>query len=226
MNKIPASCSSLADLIEAYSVLTARLRAVVQESTDSDCSWPLFQPLRKRCPAFADAVVRDLGHALVDPIEGSDRSDWPVTEPPSVLSSPEKNPRKRCGMNEEQVKYARDLATVSHAVIKLPSLVFTLPAVYSLFDGSCHQLSFSFFFPVDLARFVDQDLGSVVTQALSIPLAPELPTPNARKTCAPSGSCRRSDCPQTFSHQLRTELRMLFDAPSRANLERRARRDR
>ena len=87
-------------------------------------------------------------------------------------------------MDEEQVKYARDLATVSHAVIKLLGLVFTLPAVYNLFDGSFRQILFSLVFLIDLARFVDQDLGSMVTQALAIPLAPELPTPNARKTCA------------------------------------------
>ena len=31
---------------------------------------------------------------------------------------------------------------------------------------------------------LDQDIGSMVTQALAIPLAPELPTPNSRKTCA------------------------------------------
>jgi len=42
VNKILSSCSNLADLIKAYSDLTARLRAAVQESTDSECSWPLF----------------------------------------------------------------------------------------------------------------------------------------------------------------------------------------
>jgi hypothetical protein len=42
-------------------------------------------------------------------------------------------------MNEEQAKYARDLATVSHAVIKFLGLVFTLPAIYGLFDGSLGQ---------------------------------------------------------------------------------------
>lgn len=143
VNKILSSRSSLADLIEAYSVLTARLRAAVQESTDSECSWPLFQPLRKRRTAFVDAVVRDLGRALVDPMEESDQSGCPVLEPPSVLPSPEKSPRKkRCGMDEEQVKYARDLATVSHAVIKLLGLVFNLPAVYNLFDGSFRSFYF------------------------------------------------------------------------------------
>ncbi|KAF8490777.1 hypothetical protein F5888DRAFT_1620590 [Russula emetica] len=165
VNKILAECSTLPDLIEAYSVLTARLRVAVQETTDSNCSWPLFQPIRKRRLAFVDSVIRDLGRALVDPVEGDDQLGCPEPEPPSALPSPEKSPRKRrCGMDEEQVKYARDLVTVSHAVIKFLGLVFALPAVYGLFD--------------------DQDLGSMVTQALAIPLTPELPTPNSRKTCA------------------------------------------
>ncbi|KAI0269927.1 hypothetical protein BC834DRAFT_922720 [Gloeopeniophorella convolvens] len=165
VNTILSDGSTLADLIEAYSILTARLRSAVQESTDADCSWPLFQPLRKNRAAFVDAVVRDLGRALVDPLEGAEEPDSPIAEPRSCLPSPQKSPRKkRCGMNEEQVKFARDLATASHAVIKLLGLAFTLPAVYGVFE--------------------DQELGAMVTQALAIPLATELPTPNARKTCA------------------------------------------
>jgi len=42
VNRTLASCSSLADLIEAYPVLTARLRVAVQACMDSDCSLPLF----------------------------------------------------------------------------------------------------------------------------------------------------------------------------------------
>lgn len=146
VDKILAHCSTLPDLIEAYCVLTARLRAAVQETTDSNCSWPIFQPIRKRRLAFVDSVTRDLGRALVDPMEGNDRS---APEPLSSLPSPEKSPRKRrCGMNEEQVKYARDLSTVSHAVIKFLGLVFTLPAIYSLFDGSLGQFHLYFFVPL------------------------------------------------------------------------------
>ena len=140
VNKILAQCSTLPDLIEAYCVLTARLRAAVQETTDSNCSWPLFQPIRKRRLAFVNSVIRDLGRALIDPMDGDDQLDYLERELPSALPSPEKSPRKkRCGMSEEQVKYARDLATVSHAVIKFLGLIFTLPAVYGLFDGSLSQ---------------------------------------------------------------------------------------
>ena len=184
VNKIFDQCSTLPDLIEAYSVLTARLRAAVQDTTDSNCSWPLFQPIRKRRLAFVDSVIRDLGRALVDPMEGSDQFGCPEPEPPSALPTPEKSPRKkRCGMNEEQIKYARDLATVSHAVIKFLGLVFTLPAICGLFDGSLGQFHLHFS-SVLTSALLDQDLGSMVTQLLSIPLAPELPTPNSRKTCA------------------------------------------
>jgi len=84
--------ASFVDLIEADSVLTARLRVAVQACMDSDCSWPWFQPPQKRRTGFVDAVVRDLGRALVDPMEGSDQSDCPVPEPPSVLPSPREEP--------------------------------------------------------------------------------------------------------------------------------------
>ena len=148
VNKILAQCSTIPDLIEAYSVLTARLRTAVQETTDSNCSWPLFQPIRKRRLAFVDSVIRDLGRALVDPMDGDGQLGCPEPEPPSALPSPEKSPRKRrSGMNEEQVKYARDLVTVSHAVIKFLGLVFTLPAVYGLFDGSLGWFHLHFFYP-------------------------------------------------------------------------------
>jgi hypothetical protein len=55
-------------------------------------------------------------------------------------------PTKEKMLDEEQVEYARDLATVSHVVIKLLGLVFTLPAVYNLF-GSFHQISPFAFLP-------------------------------------------------------------------------------
>ena len=43
-------------------------------------------------------------------------------------------------MDEKQVKYACDLATVSHVVIKLLGLALTLPAIYGIFDGSLAHL--------------------------------------------------------------------------------------
>ncbi|RDB15244.1 hypothetical protein Hypma_004765 [Hypsizygus marmoreus] len=155
--------TELRHLIEAYSILTARLRASVTGATDIDASWPLFQPLRKNREALVEAVVRDLGRALVDPHSVAKEEEPPLR---ILLPSPKNTPKKKKkdGMTAEQVKYARDLCTTSHAVIRLLSLALTLPAVRNI--------------------FTDAQLREILTAVLAIPLADELPTPNARKTCA------------------------------------------
>ncbi|EMD40251.1 hypothetical protein CERSUDRAFT_122305 [Gelatoporia subvermispora B] len=166
VNTIINEDASLRDLIEAYSILGARLRASVVGSTDADASWPLFQPLRVNRKAFVRAVARDLGRALIDPeATGPDAQAAEAREEAACsLPSPKGSPRKKKGVSGEQVKYARDLCTTSHAVIKLLYTVFGLPAVYQV--------------------FTDEQLRFMLTQVLAIPLANELPTPNARKTCA------------------------------------------
>ncbi|KAG6853573.1 hypothetical protein C0991_003169 [Blastosporella zonata] len=150
-------------LIEAYSILTARLRAAVTGATETDASWPLFNPLRNHLEQFADAVARDLGRALVDPAADQVEQVPVRVLLPSPTNTPVKK-KKRDGMSAEQVKYARDLCTTTHAVIRLLSLVFTLPAIMNV--------------------FTDAQLRSMFTAVLAIPLAEELPTPNARKTWA------------------------------------------
>jgi len=136
------------ELIEGYSILTARLRSTVQANTDADASWPLFQPLRKNAQKFVDCVVRDLGRALIDPLnseecpasdeERSAMEEWRDDEDNGPLPSPEKTPRKpkKKGMTASQVKFARDLCTISHASIKLLCMLFAVPATYSVFDGA------------------------------------------------------------------------------------------
>ncbi|KAG6334257.1 hypothetical protein ID866_4832 [Astraeus odoratus] len=166
--------SSLRDLIEAYSILHARIRAAVTDSADGDASWPLFQPLRKNAQAFVDAVIRDLGRALVEPDVDMIQDDEPLVldcsedceeETRPLLPSPRKSPKKKKrGMSAAQVKLARDLCTTTHAVLRLLHTIFTLPAVYQLFS--------------------EVHLGDMLTQVLAIPMADSLPTPNARKTCA------------------------------------------
>lgn len=137
---------SLRNLIEAYSVLTTRIRGAVADSTDVDASWPLFQPLRKHTQAFVDGVCRDLGRALVEPDTVAIQDDEPpvpdigdacdVEETCSLLPSPKRSPKKKKkGVSAAQVKLARDLCTTTHAVLRLLSVIFTSSAVYQLFSG-------------------------------------------------------------------------------------------
>jgi len=133
--------TSLRELIEAYSVLAARLRSCVTGTTDVDASWPLFQPLRKQRDAFVNAVVRDLGKALLSPAAATEEEERERQQVQRILlPSPKNTPKKkRDGMTAEQVKRARDLCTTTHAVIRLLSLVFTLPAICSIFSGEFYS---------------------------------------------------------------------------------------
>ncbi|KAF8442906.1 hypothetical protein L210DRAFT_3611408 [Boletus edulis BED1] len=165
---------TLCDLIEAYSILHARLRVAVASTTDVDASWPLFQPLRKNTHVFTQAVCRDLGRALIQPkLDLAPEDDVPMEceevceddEACSLLPSPKRSPRKKKqGMSASQIKFARDLCTTTHAVLRLLSAIFTLQPLYQIFD--------------------DVQLRDILTHVLAIPMADELPTPNARKTCA------------------------------------------
>jgi hypothetical protein len=145
VSQILACETSCTDLIDAYTVLAARIRSAVVGTTDADASWPLFQPIRKNTQPITDALCRDLGKALVEPKSPeleSESEDFPFTcveeeEPPSLLPSPKQSPKKKKrGMSAGQAKYARDLCTTSHAVMRLLGAVFTLPAVYRIFTGA------------------------------------------------------------------------------------------
>ncbi|KAG7442975.1 uncharacterized protein BT62DRAFT_972705 [Guyanagaster necrorhizus] len=161
LSKIVASDPSMSDLIESYSILTARLRSCIHDVDEVKSSWPLFDPLRERRAKLANAIVRDVGRALVDPLGGA------LTEKEQsrvLLPSPKQSPKKKRGMDADQVKYARDLCTTTHAVIKFLGFVLTIPAISEI--------------------FTDAELRSVMTSVLAIPLAKELPTLYTRKTCA------------------------------------------
>ncbi|EKM51867.1 uncharacterized protein PHACADRAFT_187259 [Phanerochaete carnosa HHB-10118-sp] len=157
VSRLLASDAAMRDIIESYNILMARLRLCVVDDSNTDASWPLFQPLRKNRDALVQAMCRDLGRALEEPTAAEDE------EESRVLPSPEKSPKKR-GMTAEQAKRARDLCTTAHSAMKFLSMVFTLPYLFNIFEES--------------------HLADLLTGVLAIPLTPKLPTPNARKTCA------------------------------------------
>ncbi|KZT11950.1 uncharacterized protein LAESUDRAFT_746733 [Laetiporus sulphureus 93-53] len=164
VSRMLAADAPLPDLIEAYSVLAARLKSCVSGVTDADGSWPLFQPLRQYRDTFVDALVRDLQRIFDDPSTVKLEELSSEEEIVTGLLSPKESPKKKRGMTAEQVKFARDLCTVCHAVLKLLNVMFTSPSIFHIFS--------------------DEQLRFIMTQVLAIPLAKSLPTPNARKTCA------------------------------------------
>ncbi|THH07269.1 hypothetical protein EW145_g3491 [Phellinidium pouzarii] len=167
--------STLRELTEAYSILTARIRASVSEGfwllTAHDQQYPLFQPLRLHADALANAIVRDLGRVFADPflystpLSGSEAGPSRIEK--SSLPTPRETPSpkspKKGGMTEEQVKYARDLSTVASATVRFLILAFQAPSIYNV--------------------FTTKQLNSILTGALAIPLADSLRSSSARKIC-------------------------------------------
>ncbi|KIK57143.1 hypothetical protein GYMLUDRAFT_75668 [Collybiopsis luxurians FD-317 M1] len=153
--------ATLSDLIRAYSVLTARIRPYVNEETNS--SSPLFEPLLANREKVTESICRDVRRALENPL-GEVEEEEEKQKKEHKLPSPTKSPKKKKrGMTAEQAKYARDLCTISHSVLKFLGIFLAFP-IYRVFTNQ--QLV--------------QMLGSIT----AIPMAPELPTPNARKTYA------------------------------------------
>ncbi|KAJ3885641.1 hypothetical protein GG344DRAFT_58878 [Lentinula edodes] len=160
ISTIISQSATLPELIRAYSVLTARIRPYVNDWTD--CSSPLFEPLRANSDVLCDRVCRDVRRALEDALIGDEEEE---VQKEYQLPSPTKSPKKKKrGMTAEQAKHARDLCNICHSVLKFLGLLFSLP-------------NLSPFFTV-------RQRTEMLSGILSIPLATDLPTPNARKTYA------------------------------------------
>jgi hypothetical protein len=152
------------DVIEAYCVLTARIRAkflpaAALNGTNEDGpelpkGWhPAMQPIQDHVDHLVCAMTRDIARAREDPLKDFPSTDKPLAEgdinaaaaslpspPPS--SPPPFDPQatpKRSGMNEQQVKHARDLCTVSQSAMKLLAALFCFPETVQsgeLFTGT------------------------------------------------------------------------------------------
>ena len=142
----PFASSNFHDLIEAYCILNSRIRSKVldprsaatpdtpasQPTTTGSPStpyYPAFEPIKDNIDAIVAALRRDISRALEDPLALA--AQYPMS-PPASDASPfssepsDPEPGKRKGMNEHQVKLARDLHTVSQSALKLLSTLFSL----------------------------------------------------------------------------------------------------
>ncbi|TDL17228.1 hypothetical protein BD410DRAFT_704744, partial [Rickenella mellea] len=164
---ILSSDASPRQLTEAYSVLSARIRAVLPTGILAGLRRvPSLDPLRSNLKAFIKAHVRDLGRILEDPVPfpaaPNTESDTSEDMNFSGLPTPKDSPKKKKGMTEEQAKYARDICHLGHAAIRFTVLVFTTNNLQFMYN--------------------DDGMAEVLDQVLAVALAPSLPTPNARKT--------------------------------------------
>lgn len=137
------------DVIEAYSVLAARIRskllpvpvngnkATVAPRSSDVVLHPALAPVVQYMEEIASVIKRDVSRALEDPIKSKQKSsENPLPSPPPSSPCPfDSSPTssvsgveqpKKAGMDEQQVKYARDLCTVSQSAMKLLATILCL----------------------------------------------------------------------------------------------------
>lgn len=191
LDNTPDTSITLKDIIEAWSVIFMRLRS----RFPSDVEEPdALRPFQANIEPLLLALERDIRRALVNPVSKNsntpDSSDYgdndSVFTESSDMDTPKPPKPARGGLTEFEVTYARDLYMVCSAALKVVSLIFWVPQLYSLIEGMSSQLS-----PISKREMTASSFNPVTTEnrlrtllatVLSILEAPTLPTPNPRKT--------------------------------------------
>ena len=142
----PFASSNFHDLIEAYCILNSRIRSKVLDprsaatadalashttttGSPSTPYYPAFEPIKDNIDVIVAALKRDISRALDDPLVlAAQYTMSPLASDASPFSSEPSDPEpgKRKGMNEHQVKLARDLHSVSQSALKLLATLFSL----------------------------------------------------------------------------------------------------
>jgi len=147
---------SYADLREAYNLLAARVR-VKSDPSAVVATAPVFKPLHDYATELFTAIVRDLGRCMLDPLASPQISslsapsrsgyDSDVFDSPCApMSSSPVREAKRRGMNDHEIRHARDLYTVCHGAMRLLSNMLCSPALCDIFTRKYSSKFFLRFF--------------------------------------------------------------------------------
>ena len=132
---------SIHDLIEAYSVLSSRIRSQLRVIIQASQPPPALIPLKEHASFLARALTRDVRRAFINP---SDRL-WRT--PPSGESS-----STHVSMIDHEIQYARDLTILCHHALRFLSDVFVFKPLYSLFTGMYGTVLRGTFISICLSR--------------------------------------------------------------------------
>jgi hypothetical protein len=158
---------SLHDLIEAYSVLSARIRARLRLIVQANHPLPALEPLKENAFLLARALARDIRRALIDPSNGLQITHLGESFFTNV------------SITDHEIQYARDLAILCHHALRFLSDVFAFKALYSLFTGMYGTV---FLIRFTLSLYPERNIQDLLNDLLKMALVTGLPTPHANKT--------------------------------------------
>jgi len=124
-------CISNHDLIEAYNVLSCRLRSQINDIFSSKPPQSLLTAFGQHSLCLTECLSRDIRRVLPNPFTSQSPLDHSFGL--SFLSD---------SPNEEDLESAMDNATLCHYALRLVSDVFTFPALFSTFSSTSIQFQF------------------------------------------------------------------------------------
>jgi hypothetical protein len=142
LDPAPDVTVTLKDIIEAWTVIFMRLRSRFPNDMDEP---EALKPFQSNLEPILTALERDIRRALVNPVQKTAIVASSSDEDGDAKSTLEEDddtslkPVKsiRGGLTEFEVTYARDLYMVCSAALKVVSLVFWVPQLYSMIEGEC-----------------------------------------------------------------------------------------
>ncbi|KAJ7677482.1 hypothetical protein B0H17DRAFT_1182547 [Mycena rosella] len=138
---------SFHDLIEAYNTFSNRIRAQIRAIVNAETPQPALVSLAEYSRQIGEAFCRDLKRTR--------------EEPPHFRRTPFAG-EAITQLDGEQVRIAQDLALLGQQVLRIVSVIFSCPPLYSIFTTN--------------------DLRSILSELLVLGSAPSIPNPTSRRT--------------------------------------------
>jgi hypothetical protein len=136
----PASQASTHDILEAYHVLTVRLKSLypVFSQPQNGKMIPALKPLKLNAAVLAQVLRRDVERALVNPLPYS--SAWSSSSHDAGFFSSYQDStaqsRIRVDLNEEEVQRAKESVSICHCALRLISFFFRFQSLHQAFDSA------------------------------------------------------------------------------------------
>ncbi|KAJ7195440.1 hypothetical protein GGX14DRAFT_474749 [Mycena pura] len=134
---------SVHDLIEAYNMISNRIRSQIRVILADEAPRPALVPLQECSRQLGEALRRDLKRVREEPFFDARRT-----------SSIEGSFQRSISMNEEETRVSRDLALLAHQVLRLISEIFAFSPLYSIFSTNDLRSILNELLALGLAPFI------------------------------------------------------------------------
>lgn len=132
LEDLDADHVSMHDLLEAYAVLSNRIKITAHLLIEIDAEHPALNFLGQHSRSVAECLHRDVRRAFAEPLPQSSNQDAAI--PTSFDLLPEE-----ASLNLE--KQVVDMSAVCHAALVVVSNIFRFKALSALFPGKCAVIS-------------------------------------------------------------------------------------